>query len=202
MPLKNKEVSLKWFLEVSGYPERNLCVLHALPQDRKLKDPAMSTIELDTFDVALIKEKALKDVNFVSLKMTEDLVLLINMLPFVMDGLLLHKMDELHFHLSGLVVFKVVLTGNNSGRSAVVEVNEFKRRYLLPFALFPSRHPFSLFFSSVISRVAELEHSPSFAMVVATVIGGGCHFFVDDHYIASGLHDHGRISKKKQVKIS
>lgn len=79
--------------------------------------------------------------NFLAVSIREDVLLVLDMLEEMKNELLLERMDMIQLYRGGLDVLRIVLKNNNTGRSAYLEINDYKRR--LSFIFFGARKWFN-----------------------------------------------------------
>jgi hypothetical protein len=120
------------FSQAAGSVRRDvLCSSFIFPHTYSLSDdePAIS-IDVDTLDFDHILQQIKNEPEAIALCVCDDLSLILGVVKEVAEELCLDKFDSIQFYRGGLNVLRIRLNENKCGRSAYLEINNYRRRLM------------------------------------------------------------------------
>jgi len=117
-------------------------------------DTPIITMELQTLDFQAIKDFVTSHPEAIALSVRDDLILILQVMQQVKDELLLDKFDCIQIYRGGLDILRITITSNKNGRSAIVEMNDYRRRLAQAIVAPWDKYPYTTgIFVSILSLV-------------------------------------------------
>jgi len=101
-----------------------------------------TSYDVEKLDLATIRGKVETDAHMVAANIRNDVLLILDAINEIKEDLLLDRMDAIVIYRGGLDVLCINVTSNKSGRSAYIEINDYKRR-LMQLAMKPKESTYA-----------------------------------------------------------